>query len=110
MAFLGGYEWSCPFCDILMQLDKVLLSKILSLEDFGRYALAGVVASVLYVLLTPTFNVIYHACPLWSPLEIRRTDRTVSIGHTFAISRAFSDSDSCGCFFRRILFTCGLET
>ncbi|MDP2830265.1 MAG: oligosaccharide flippase family protein [Sulfuricellaceae bacterium] len=44
---------------ILMQLDKVLLSRILSLEDFGRYALAGVVASGLYVLLTPTFNVIY---------------------------------------------------
>lgn len=44
---------------ILMQLDKVLLSKILSLEDFGRYALAGVVASGLYILLTPAFNVIY---------------------------------------------------
>ncbi|MDP1620620.1 MAG: oligosaccharide flippase family protein, partial [bacterium] len=44
---------------ILMQLDKVLLSRILSLEDFGRYALAGVVSSGLYVLLTPTFNVIY---------------------------------------------------
>lgn len=44
---------------ILMQLDKVLLSKMLSLEDFGRYALAGVVASGLYILLTPTFNVIY---------------------------------------------------
>lgn len=44
---------------ILMQLDKVLLSRILSLQDFGHYALAGVVASALYVLLTPTFNVIY---------------------------------------------------
>jgi O-antigen/teichoic acid export membrane protein len=44
---------------ILMQLDKVMLSRILSLEDFGRYALAGVVASGLYMLLTPTFNVIY---------------------------------------------------
>ena len=44
---------------ILMQLDKVLLSKILSLEDFGRYTLAGVVAGGLYVLLTPAFNVIY---------------------------------------------------
>lgn len=44
---------------ILMQLDKVLLSKMLSLEDFGRYALAGVVAGGLYILLTPTFNVIY---------------------------------------------------
>lgn len=44
---------------ILMQLDKVLLSRILSLEDFGRYALAGVVANGLYIILTPTFNVIY---------------------------------------------------
>lgn len=44
---------------LLMQLDKTLLSKILSLEDFGRYTLAGVVASALYVLLTPVFNVIY---------------------------------------------------
>lgn len=44
---------------ILMQLDKVLLSRLLSLEDFGCYALAGVVASGLYVLLTPAFNVVY---------------------------------------------------
>ena len=44
---------------VLMQLDKVILSKILSLEDFGRYTLAVVVANGLYILLTPTFNVIY---------------------------------------------------
>ena len=44
---------------LLTQLDKILLSKMLSLEDFGKYALAGVVASALYILLTPTFNVVY---------------------------------------------------
>ena len=44
---------------ILMQLDKVLLSRLLSLEDFGRYTLAGVVASGLYVLLTPLFNALF---------------------------------------------------
>jgi O-antigen/teichoic acid export membrane protein len=44
---------------ILMQLDKVMLSRMLSLEDFGRYALASLVASGLYVLLTPIFNAIY---------------------------------------------------
>lgn len=44
---------------VLMQLDKVLLSKILSLEDFGRYTLAVLAASGLYVLLTPVFNAIY---------------------------------------------------
>ncbi len=44
---------------ILAQLDKVLLSRILSLDDFGRYALAGVVASGLYMILSPVFSVIY---------------------------------------------------
>jgi O-antigen/teichoic acid export membrane protein len=43
----------------LTQADKLLLSKLLSLSDFGRYALAGVVASALYVLLTPVFNSVY---------------------------------------------------
>ena len=44
---------------LLTQLDKVLLSKLLSLEAFGKYALAGVVSSGLYVLLTPVFHVVY---------------------------------------------------
>jgi len=44
---------------VLLQIDKLLLSKMLTLDDFGRYALASVVASGIYVLLTPLFNVIY---------------------------------------------------
>jgi O-antigen/teichoic acid export membrane protein len=44
---------------ILMQLDKVILSRILSLEAFGTYAIAATLSGGLYVLLTPTFNVIY---------------------------------------------------
>ncbi len=44
---------------ILIQVDKIILSKTLSLESFGYYSLAGVLASGLYVLLTPLFNAIY---------------------------------------------------
>ena len=44
---------------VLMQIDKVLLSRLLSLEDFGKYSLAWVVASGLYVLLIPIFTVVY---------------------------------------------------
>lgn len=44
---------------ILMQLDKLILSKVLDLGDFGRYTLAWLVAGGLYVLLTPVFNTIY---------------------------------------------------
>ena len=43
----------------LVQLDKLLLSKILDLGAFGAYALAATLSSGLYILLTPTFNVIY---------------------------------------------------
>ena len=44
---------------LLMQLDKLILSKLLPMEDFGRYVLASLLASGLYVVLTPTFNTIY---------------------------------------------------
>lgn len=57
--FSAGMSGIAVSSIVLMQLDKVLLSRLLSLEDFGRYALAGVVASGLYMILTPTFNVIY---------------------------------------------------
>jgi O-antigen/teichoic acid export membrane protein len=44
---------------IFTQMDKVILSKMLELEEFGHYMLATAVSSVLYVLITPVFNVIY---------------------------------------------------
>lgn len=57
--FSAGMSGVAVSAIVLMQLDKILLSKMLPLESFGRYALAGVVASGLYILLTPTFNLIY---------------------------------------------------
>ncbi len=41
------------------QLDKVILSKMLSLREFGAYMLATALAGGLYVLIAPLFNVIY---------------------------------------------------
>jgi O-antigen/teichoic acid export membrane protein len=43
----------------LSQLDKILLSKLLPLNAFGQYALAGVVASALSILITPFYSAIY---------------------------------------------------
>ncbi len=43
----------------ITQLDKVILSKIISLEAFGRYMLAVLVTSSLYRLTTPLLNTIY---------------------------------------------------
>ncbi|QXE91539.1 oligosaccharide flippase family protein [Geomonas subterranea] len=44
---------------VLTQLDKVVLSKMLSLETFGYYTLAGVVASSLYRVIGPVFSAVY---------------------------------------------------
>ncbi len=57
--FSAGMSGIAVSAIILMQLDKILLSKILSLDDFGRYMLAGTLAAGLYVLLTPVFNAVY---------------------------------------------------
>lgn len=52
---------------VFTQLDKVILSRMLGLEEFGRYMLATVVVSGLYVLITPMFNVVY---PRFSALVV----------------------------------------
>jgi len=44
---------------VFTQLDKVLLSKMLALSEFGHYMLATTVVSALYLLVIPFFNVIY---------------------------------------------------
>jgi O-antigen/teichoic acid export membrane protein len=66
---------------ILTQLDKVILSKLLSLELFGYYTLAGLVGNGLGVLIAPIFNVVF---PALSAL--------VAIGDTEAIKRFYHRS------------------
>ena len=41
---------------VATHLDKVILSRILPLQEFGYYSLAVTVARSLYVLITPVFN------------------------------------------------------
>ncbi len=57
--FAAGMSGIAILAVILTQLDKVILSKILSLEIFGYYALASVVAMSLSRLFTPVFYSIY---------------------------------------------------
>ncbi|MBK7313054.1 MAG: oligosaccharide flippase family protein [Burkholderiales bacterium] len=44
---------------VLSQLDKAILSKVLTLTDFGYYTLATVAASSLYLVAVPVYNIIY---------------------------------------------------
>ncbi len=44
---------------LIQQLDKVLLSKWLTISDFANYMVAGALSAGLYIILTPVFNSIY---------------------------------------------------
>lgn len=57
--FAGGMMGITLLSLLLMQVDKVLLSKLLSLSDFGYYTLATVVAGALYTLISPITQAVY---------------------------------------------------
>lgn len=57
--FAGGMTTITLLALLLTQVDKLLLSGLLSLEQFGYYALAGVVAGGLAQLITPMNAAVY---------------------------------------------------
>lgn len=72
---------------LFSQLDKLILSKTLKLEDFGYYILASTIVGSMYMIITPMFNVMYpRFCAL---VATDRTDDLLST-YRFAIGLATS--------------------
>lgn len=67
--FAGGMLCITFLSLMLTQLDKVILSKLISLEQYGYYALAATVANLLYMVITPISQVYY---PHFSALLVRQ--------------------------------------
>lgn len=62
---------------LLMQFDKVLLSRLVGLGVYGRYMLATLLASGLYLMATPMFNALY---PRFSALVAKgQVERLVAL-------------------------------
>ena len=57
--FAGGMIGIALLSILLTQVDKVLLSRLLSLQSYGYYALASVVASALYLVINPVTQAFY---------------------------------------------------
>lgn len=57
--FAGGMMATTFLALLLTQVDKILLSKLISLEAFGYYTLAGTVAAAIYLLITPVTQAFY---------------------------------------------------
>jgi O-antigen/teichoic acid export membrane protein len=57
--FAAGMTGITIFAVLLTQMDKVILSKLLSLTSFGHYALAALVAGSLAVIVYPLFTALF---------------------------------------------------
>lgn len=61
---------------VLTYLDKLVLSRLLSLESFGHYNLAWTLSRGLYVLITPVFSAYF---PRLSALASRRDSTSIRL-------------------------------
>lgn len=57
--FAAGMTGISVVATVLTQMDKVILSRLLPLEVFGYYTLAGVIATSLYRVIGPVFSAVY---------------------------------------------------
>jgi O-antigen/teichoic acid export membrane protein len=73
--FAGGIMATTAVVLLLTQVDKVVLSRMLSLESFGYYALASAVAGALLLLLTPITAAVY---PRMVALVASRDERSLA--------------------------------
>jgi O-antigen/teichoic acid export membrane protein len=64
---------------VLLQLDKVVLSKVLTLEQFGYYNIATVIAAGLYSLVVPVFSAVFPRLSQFVAED--RTDRLKQLYH-----------------------------
>lgn len=80
--FAAGMTGITVLSTILMQLDKVILSRMLSLEMFGYYTLASAIAMTLYRFITPVFSAIYPR--LTSLVAFGNTDDIIVLYHKSA--------------------------
>lgn len=72
--FAGGMAVTTLLSILLMQVDKLLLSKLVSLEDFGYYALAASAAGALYFLMAP---IVTAVSPRLTELVAKSEEREV---------------------------------
>ncbi len=76
--FAAGMLGISALSVVLTQMDKLILSRLLTLEAFGYYSLAAVVAASLYRLTSPIFTALF---PRFSQLAARDEVALVSSYH-----------------------------
>lgn len=76
--FAGGMTGITFLAVLLTQVDKLLLSRMLSLQDFGYYAFASMVAGALYLLVSPITTALFPRLVEW---VTQRDDAALAIAY-----------------------------
>lgn len=58
-GYAGGVTGITFLSVLLTQVDKIVLSKVLTLSEYGYYTLAGVAANALYVMVGPVAQAVF---------------------------------------------------
>lgn len=75
-GFAGGMTAITITSIVLVQMDKLILSHLLSLSDFGVYVVASTLAMGLFVLISPMFSVIYpRLAASWQVGDVKASSR-----------------------------------
>lgn len=74
-GFAAGMSGIAVLSLVLTQADKLILSKLLTLEQFGFYTLAGVLGSALSMVNAPVFNAFF---PRFTALVAAGHERSVA--------------------------------
>jgi len=86
--FAAGMTAFSALCTVLMQSDKILLSRLLDLEAFGRYSLAVAIAGFMISLANPFYSALFP-----------EFTRLIAEGDTAGLSRVYHK----GCQFLTVL-------
>lgn len=102
--FAGGMSGIGIMVTILVQTDKIVLSKMLSLDSFGQYLAASTLASGLYLVSKPIFSA--HTPELARLVAEGNADRTSEVfrrGYQVLSALLFPLAAVMVCFSREIL-------
>lgn len=79
--FAGGMMVITFLALLLTQIDKIILSNMLSLREFGYYTLAATVASGLFLLIIPITQAFYpQMCELYAKNDVKALAEIFHIG------------------------------
>ena len=80
LSFAGGMIGIALTTIVLTQTDKIVLSRVLSLSEFGVYSVAAALATGLYLVISPLFSVMY---PRFSALVHEGPQKEKELAHQY---------------------------